>query len=132
MAGELLYLDSSALVKLVNIEPESDALAAEVAEWGAHVTSVLGAVELRRAVRRVRGDSARADAVLEETSLLDLDEGVRELAVQLDPPELRTLDALHLASAISIEDDLGGFACYDVRLAAAAAREGIRVLTPRS
>ena len=117
-------------MKLVNVEPESNALAAEVAEWGAHVTSVLGAVEVRRAVRRVRGDSARADAVLQETSLVDLDEGVRELAVQLGPPELRTLDALHLASAISLEDELGAFACYDTRLAGAAAREGIRVLTP--
>jgi hypothetical protein len=55
---------------------------------------------------------------------------VQDLASRLDPPELRTLDALHLASAISLEEDLGAFACYDERLANAAAREGLRVLAP--
>lgn len=131
MAGEALYLDSSALVRLVNVEPESEALAAEVAKWGAHVTSVLGAVELRRAVRRSGGDAERAAAVLDRVALLDVDESVRELACSIGAPELRTLDALHLASAISLEDDLGAIACYDERLADAARAEGIEVISPR-
>jgi hypothetical protein len=129
LAGELLYLDSSALVKLVQREAETEALAAEVANWGAHVTSVVGAVEVRRAARRAGVDPARADDVLQRVSLVELDEGVRELAGSVDPVELRTLDALHLASAVSLEDDLGAFVCYDTRLAQAAL-EGIRVLTP--
>jgi hypothetical protein len=128
--GELLYLDASALVKLVNAEPESIALADEVARWNAHVTSVVATVEVRRAVRRSQGDVARADAVLERTALIELDAGVRELAATIGTPELRTLDAIHLASAVSLEEELGAFACYDERLARAAADEGVRVVSP--
>jgi hypothetical protein len=130
VAGEVLYLDASALVKLVNVESESIALASMVAEWSAHATSVLGAVEVRLAVRRSGGDMERAEAVLDSVSLVELDVGVRELAAMLEPVELRTLDALHVASAISLEDDLGALACYDARLAEAARREGVRVLSP--
>jgi uncharacterized protein len=130
LAGELLYLDSSALVKLVQREAETEALAAEVANWGAHVTSVVGAVEVRRAARRAGVDPARADDVLQRVSLVELDDGIRELAGSVEPVELRTLDALHLASAVSLEHDLGAFVCYEVRLARAVALEGIRVLTP--
>jgi predicted nucleic acid-binding protein len=130
VAGEILYLDASALVKLVQVEPESHALTAEAARWRAHATSVVGMVETKRAARRVRADERRLEAVIARVALLELDEGVRQLAAELEPAELRTLDALHLASALSLEDDLGAFACYDARLAAAAAREGIGVLSP--
>ena len=51
MAGDILYLDASALVKLVQLEPETAALAKEVSRWDIHVTSVVGAVEVRRAAR---------------------------------------------------------------------------------
>ena len=92
------------------------------------MTSVVGAVEVgaRRVAPRFR---AACRQVLTRVSQLDVDAGVQELASRLSPPELRTLDALHLASAISLEDDLGAFACYDERLANAAARE-VRVLAP--
>ncbi len=130
MGGEILYLDSSALVKLVQREPQTEALAIEVARWPAHVTSVIGAVEVRRAARRAGAPEARVDEVLASIALLELDAGVRELASRLEPPELRTLDALHLASAISVEDDVGAIACDDDRLAGAATREGITVLAP--
>lgn len=130
MAGEIAYLDSSALVKLVQLEPESKALASEVAQWPAHVTSVVGAVEVRRAARRSGADATRTDDVLARVSLLELDAGVCELAATLDPAELRTLDALHLASALSLEEELGAIVCYDERLARAAALEGVRVLAP--
>lgn len=131
LAGEILYLDASALVKLVQLEPQSGALVGEVARWRTHVTSVVGAVEVRRAARRSGADPARVDQVLERISLLELDDGIRALASAIEPPELRTLDALHLASAMSLEDDLGAIACYDERLAGAAALEGIAVVTPR-
>jgi predicted nucleic acid-binding protein len=127
---ELLYLDASALVKLIKREPESDALIAEVQQWQSHVTSVVGAVEVRRAARRVGADAARTDAVVARVSLLELDEGIRELAARVGPRDLRTLDAIHLATAISLEHDLGALACYDERLADASAREGIRVVAP--
>lgn len=131
MAGQVLYLDASALVKLVQLEPETAALAGEVSRWDVHVTSVVGAVEARRAARRSGADPARVDAVLARTSLLELDDGVRELAATIEPPALRTLDAIHLASAIALEDDLGAIACYDDRLGRAAKSEGLRVVSPR-
>ena len=70
MAGEILYLDASALVKLVQLEPETAALAKEVSRWDVHVTSVVGAVEVRRAARRSGANSARVDAVLIGTALM--------------------------------------------------------------
>ena len=130
MAGEVLYLDASALVKLVVLEPQSAALAAEVGRWQGHVTSVVGAVEVRRAARRAGASAPRVDRSSPECRSWTWTLVCRSLRVRLDPPELRTLDALHLASAISLEDDLGAFACYDERLANAAAREGLRVLAP--
>jgi hypothetical protein len=130
LPGEILYLDSSALVKLVQLEPQSGALAREVARWRTHVTSVVGAVEVRRAARRSGADPARVDEVLRRISLIEFDAGIRELGSTIEPPELRTLDAIHLASAVSLEDDLGAIGCYDERLAAAAALEGIAVVSP--
>jgi predicted nucleic acid-binding protein len=127
---ELLYLDASALVKLVKRDAESEALLAEVKQWPSHVTSVVGAVEVRRAARRVGADAARTDAVVARVSLLELDERIRELAARVGPRDLRALDAIHLATAISLENDLGALACYDERLADASAREGIRVVAP--
>lgn len=130
MAGEVLYLDSSALVKLVRREAETDALVGEITDWRAHATSVIGAVEVQRAANRAGADPARVDELLRRLSLLDVDDGVRELASTIAPGKLRTLDAIHLASAISLEDDLGALACYDEQLRNAAAREGIPVLSP--
>lgn len=63
-------------------------------------------------------------------SLLELDAGIREFAATVESPVLRTLDALHLASAVSLEDDLGAIACYDERLSGAAELEGIAVVSP--
>ena len=131
MAGEILYLDASALVKLVQLEPETAALVKEVSRWDVHVTSVVGAVEVRRAARRSGANPARVDAVLARMALLELDEGIRKLAATIEPPALRTLDAVHLASAIALEDDVGAIACYDDRLARAAKNERLRVVTPR-
>lgn len=130
VAGELLYLDASALVKLVLPEPQSQALLSELGHWQGHVTSVIGAIETRRAASRAGAALARVDAILDRVSRLALGAGVQELASRLRPQELRTLDAIHLASAVSLEDDLGALACYDDRLAAAAALEGIRVVAP--
>lgn len=130
MAGDILYLDASALVKLVHPEPETPAFEREVTRWVSHVTSVVGAIELRRAGRRRGVDGRRLEDVLARTTLFDLDEGVRELAATIEPATVRTLDAIHLATAIALEDDLGAIACYDDRLARAAKREGIRVVSP--
>ena len=128
--GDLLYLDASALVKLVIVEAESSALAAEIDRWPDCVSSVVVDAELHRAVRRTGQPPDRADAVLERMPLLALNEPRRRLARRVGSRTLRALDAIHLASALSLGDDLGAFCCYDLRLRADAEDAGLTVLSP--
>ncbi|HVT17373.1 MAG TPA: type II toxin-antitoxin system VapC family toxin [Thermoanaerobaculia bacterium] len=131
--GKLLYLDSSALVKLVLREAESDALLRSLGAWPACVTSELAYVEVVRAARRAAADPAverRAEEVLAAVHLLKIDGELLSQAGRLEPRTVRALDALHLASALSLGDDLGAMAIYDAALAAAAAACGIAVLAP--
>jgi uncharacterized protein len=115
-------------VKLVREERETDALIEELTRWPERISSVVGAIEVRRAGRRAtHGD--RADAVIAELALLPLDERVVQLAVS-SAPELRTLDAIHLATALTIRGDLAAFCCYDRRLSEAAAGAGLTVVAP--
>jgi predicted nucleic acid-binding protein len=130
--GELLYLDSSALVKLVLPEAETGALVATVAAWTC-VTSELAGVEVVRAARRASGDpevERRAEEVMAGLSLLKIDADVLARAARLEPRILRSLDAIHLASALFLGGDLGAMATYDIALATAARRCGIEVLAP--
>lgn len=133
MAQRLLYCDSSALVKLVAVEPESDALQEALAGWPTRVSSVLTAVEVPRVARRSGAPVAiaRAEDIVSRLDLIDLDPGIRRAAAGLEPPELRSLDAIHLATALSLGDDLDAFLAYDARLADAAKASGLSVLTPR-
>ncbi len=128
--AQLLYLDASALVKLIVAEPQSVALAVELERWPELVSSVIVDVELHRAAMRTGQDPARADAVVERLSLLALDVPRRELARQAGSPALRSLDSIHLASALSIKHDVGAFCCYDRRLAADAEAAGLDVVSP--
>jgi uncharacterized protein len=128
--GEILYLDSSALAKLVVPEAETAVLIAEEERWEQRVTSVIGVIELRRVATRCSGDPRQLAAVLARVNVVELDAGVRETAAALEPSTLPTLDAIHLATALVLEDDLGAIACYDEQLAQAAEREGIRVISP--
>lgn len=114
------YLDTSAFIKLVRSEPESRALRADLVE-GTLVSSALLIVEGRRAASRYGALAlARARAALATITLLPVDDAVLELAADLKPSELRSLDALHLAAALTIKDDLRSMYCYDDRLATAA------------
>lgn len=130
---KLLYLDSSAIAKLVVREPETDALIALLSEWPERVSSALSRVEVMRAVRRA-GDGeevlARADEVLARIGLIHVDGGVLEIAAGLDHRHLRTLDTIHIATALSVGEDLGAMAAYDERMAAASEAAGITVLAP--
>ena len=127
---ELLYLDSSALVKLVVDEPESLALAHELAHWTQPVSSIIAEVEVHRAALRSGQSGDRADALLQRVWLLDLDDPRRERALRIGSRFLRALDAIHLASALSLGDDLGAFCCYNRRLATDAEAAGLTVLSP--
>lgn len=125
------YLDTSAFIKLLRSEPESTALRGDLANGDALVSSALLLVEGRRAAARY-GSLAleRARAALMTITLLPLDDAALEVAAGLEPAELRTLDALHLATAAGLGEELGRFYCYDARLAGAAAALGLDVRTP--
>lgn len=126
------YVDTSALVKLVVAEPESEALRTWLAEEDrTPVSCDLARAELMRAVRRAApGHAVAARAVLDSITLLELSPATFEEAGRLDPDILRTLDAVHLATALDLGDDLAGMVTYDERLATAAAANGVRVIAP--
>jgi hypothetical protein len=131
----LLYLDTSALYKLVIAEAESAAFRSFLASWSVHVTSDLARVELIRAVRRAAGGipavETQARQVLERCDVLPLTGAMLQTAGTAEPPSLRSLDAIHLVSAQSLGVALGGLVTYDDRLAEAARAAGIAVFTPR-
>lgn len=127
------YLDSSALLKLVLAERESAALRAALTAWPDWVTSQLAAVECQRAVRRVGHDTslaARMTHVLASCTMLRLDESTLRLAERVGQPQLRSLDAIHLAAALSMGDHPAAFVTYDERLAAAARACNLTVISP--
>lgn len=127
------YVDTSAFVKLVLDEPESLALRDWVAARdGQLVGSDLVRVEALRATRSHSIKAlTEARAQLGALVLLRLSPALCARASELDPGILRTLDALHLASALALEGDLDAVVTYDIRLADAAALHGLPVVSPR-
>jgi uncharacterized protein len=130
--GRSLYLDASALVKLVLGEAESVALRAYlVAARLGQLTSVISAVELpRAAARSAPADTALVGPILGHLGLIALDVEIARLAAGLRPVGLRSLDAIHLASALTVAADLEALVTYDVRLADAARSYGLVVVSP--
>jgi uncharacterized protein len=126
------YFDTSALVKLVVAEPETPALDSWLRERDRTLVACdLVRAELFRVVRRAAPQlMVRAREVLEVVTLLQVGTSMFETAGRLDPVELRTLDALHLAAALDLGDDLEGVVTYDARLADAANRCGIAAVAP--
>ena len=128
----MVYLDSSALVKLLWEEPESAGLARYLGGREQRVSSALARVEVFRALRRENVAEAirqRAELILGSLALVPLDAPVLKEAANLTPRTLRTLDSLHLATALSL-DGLESFVTYDRRLAAAATEAGLPVEFP--
>jgi predicted nucleic acid-binding protein len=128
----LWYVDTSAFVKLVVAEPESAALRRWAAESGRELfSSDLLRAEVLRAARRLSSAAvAQARHHLGALTVIRLDTAVYERAGDLDPAILRSLDALHLAAALVVGDELEGIVTYDDRLAAAAALHGVEVAAP--
>jgi len=129
MAAEPVYVDSSALVKLVLLEPETEALRAFLPTLPALITSRISAVEVVRAIR-VSPPALEADArrVVDGCLQVAVDDEVIAEAQRLVGPSLRTLDAIHLASAIGVR--ARSMLAYDRRLAQAARGAGLAVLSP--
>lgn len=124
----MIYLDSSALVKLVREETESAALEGWLADRGtlSLVSSDLATVEVLRACRRWDPRALGvARSLLSGVDLVPLSRAVVAEAAELEEPLLRSLDALHLASALSIGADLTAFIAYDERLSGAAHALGL-------
>lgn len=125
-------LDSSALVKLVLPEPETEALTELLLGWPERFSSALARVEVLRAVRRAGVEKPvydRAENVVARIGLVTVDERISSAASWLYPPQVRSLEAIHLATSLSVRE-LGGVVSYDARLAEASKRSRIPALAP--
>jgi uncharacterized protein len=132
-----LYLDASAVVKLITEEPESAELIEAITD-GRLVSSELVIAEVPRAMRRIAAEGqagelvdlvARGDPVLATLALIPLGRDVLTLAGALTLPTLRALDAIHVATSLLL-DDLGLFISYDARQLRAAAEAGLAIASP--
>ncbi len=134
----ILYVDTSALLKLLVREAESTAIERELVRWPSLATSIVTEVELPRAVARARQD--RPDAVIDgslilqgviaSAAIIDLSEAIVAAARNVIPVHVGALDAIHIASALSLDEELAGVATYDNRMADALARAGVNVIAP--
>lgn len=130
--AKLVYMDTSAFVKLVIPELETEALIAELTPDVRMVASEILEVEAMRAARRASGQEAAdtARAQLAGVRLLPLTAQVRKRASELDPNTLRSLDAIHIATALDLGERLDCVYVYDTRMIAAAETLGLRTSTP--
>lgn len=130
-AEAAVYLDSSAIVKLVVAEPESRALVHCLRDHPHRVSCSLARVEVIRAVRP-HGEAAvgLARQLLAQISLLRLDDVLLDVTAALDGAALRSLDAIHLAAAQTLGDELAEIVTYDHRMAEAARGFGLAVSAP--
>jgi uncharacterized protein len=128
----MIYLDTSAALKLVLPEPETTALELWIAERARlpRVSSRLLRIELMRSVaRHAPHRMDRANVVLTAIALLSMDDAAPAAEV-IGEPALRSLDAIHLATAHGIRTDLTAFVCYDKRLCESAQVAGLPVVAP--
>jgi hypothetical protein len=134
----ILYVDTSALLKLLVREAESAAIERELLTWKELATSVITEVELPRAVARAREERAEAvidgsvvlQGVLSSAAIVPLSEGVVAAARKVEPVHVGALDAIHIASALSLGKQLAGVATYDKRMHDALEQLGVRVIAP--
>ena len=124
------YVDASALVKLVVPEAESREMLRWYVEVDRVVTSRIGVIETRRAAARFRHDADGLRSLLASVEVVELDARVADRAVAVAPTLLRSLDAVHVATALELGPTLDAFVTYDERLAAAAREAGLPVVRP--
>jgi predicted nucleic acid-binding protein len=125
------YLDSSAIVKLGVEEPESAALRRYLRRRRPLMSSALARTEVLRALL-LEGEPglARGRAVLRRLDLIRISDRILNIAGGLAPPELGSLDAIHLATAQQLGTDLGQIVTYDERLLEVAKAVGIKTASP--
>ena len=129
MAG--VYVDTSALGRVLLGEPDAEAIRDALARYDAWWSSALLVVELRRLARR-EGFEEAAERVLAQTSLLDVDRAVLDRASRLDPPEVRSLDAIHLDAAVALagRGEIMAVMTYDRQFQTGCAHHGLAVDAP--
>jgi hypothetical protein len=128
----LTYVDSSAIVKLAVTEPESKALRRFLSRRQPLVSSALARAEVSRALLPVGVEAvSRGEEVLRRIQLLRVSDRVLRAAGRLEPPELRSLDAIHLASVRALGSSVRQVVTYDERMADAASAAGWSVVAPR-
>lgn len=133
--SRIIYADTSALVKLLSDGEESPSLTAWIGEVDGlvAVSSDLVRTELMRAVRRTHPAAATSvKALLDTLLLVPISTDICDSAARLEPPTLRSLDAIHLATALAAGDDVEAMLTYDDRLAEAANHYGLKVIAPGS
>ena len=129
----MIYLDSAAVVKLVHAEPETAALRGWLDEraqtqW---ISSVLTEIESFRALARYAPEAAfRLPAIMDQIDLIDVDQRIRMLARMVTPATVRSLDAIHLGTALRYRPALTSFVTYDKRLLDAAQAAGLPIDSP--
>jgi len=130
--SQIVYLDSSAILKLVFEEAESPALRDFLKTWPHRTSSALARIEVTRIVARVEDPLPVRDAerMLRRVHLVRIDDKIVSAAATLEPRGLRSLDAIHLATARMLGHPLAGLVTYDRLLAAAASRLGMTVWAP--
>lgn len=130
-AERATYLDSSAIVKLANAEPESAALRRYLRRRKPVVASAVARTEVARALLPLGPElQRRGQDVLSRIDLLRVNDRILTAAGSLLPAEVRSLDAIHLATAQELGTDLAQLVTYDDRMAAAATGLGLRVVNP--
>jgi len=130
-AERATYLDSSALVKLAVREPESQALRRYLRRRRTLVSSALARAEVARALLPLGTEAVRrGQEVLTRIDLVRINDKVLTRAGEMLPPDLRSLDAIHLATAQVLGPDLARLVTYDERMAAAAKELGWTVSAP--
>jgi uncharacterized protein len=126
----ITYVDASALTKLVLDEPESLAMRRWYVESLRVLCSRIAIVETRRAVTRREHDPLHLDTIIRSVEIVEFDSAISGQAGTIGPTSLRTLDSIHLATAMRLIEELDAFVTFDDRLADAARAAGLPVVRP--
>jgi predicted nucleic acid-binding protein len=126
------YIDTSALVKLFKAERETEAFRTALGDWPVQVASELIRIEAVCTARRLGGEDVlqRAYAALDRINLVPITPAILDIATGAHAPPLRAMDAIHLATALTMRQDLGAVFVYDADLAVAAGSHGLNSLSP--
>jgi predicted nucleic acid-binding protein len=136
MSGRAIYLDASAVVRLIRIEAETAALRTYLERERQREAVLVSSMLLRTEAVRVaslisqRYVALARHLIRREIAFVAVDREVLDQAAGLQPPRLRSLDAVHVATALSLGDDLAEFVTYDRRMVEAARHQGLPVASP--